>query len=376
MSYAILRTKKLKSFGEIGGSLAHTYRTRETPNADPARLNANEHHGPEGPEAIQAAVKERLPAKRRSDAVLCIEYFIGASPEFFASGQDGTSYFRAARSWLIERHGAENVISTHVHRDETSPHLIAYVVPLDGDRLNAKKWLGGKARLSEMQTDFAQAVGLGQGLERGEEGSVAQHQTIKEYYAKVQEASLAKPRANPPVERLVIEKGMFTTTLESDEQFARRVSQATLAQVEPLIQRGLQAQQLAKQERAQAKRVGTLTRALRGAEERIKALEAPFEGLSREDRHSLEKMIALAADKMRQAARVVTGWLRGMGQERPGGDWHVDVEIKGTGELRRVVSMKAAIDLNAADAKLGDLVEVSRVGGRVLQRDRDREPSR
>lgn len=371
MSYAILRTKKLKSFGEIGGSLAHTYRTRDTPNADPARLDANEHHGPEGPEAIQATVKERLPAKRRSDAVLCIEYFIGASPEFFTLGQDGASYFRAARAWLVDRHGAENVISTHVHRDETSPHMIAYVVPLDGDRLNAKKWLGGKARLSEMQTDFAQSVGLAQGLERGEEGSVAQHQTIKDYYSKVREASLAKPPANPPVERLVIEKSMFTTTLENDEQFAKRVSQATLAQVEPLMQRGLQAQHLAIQERAQAKRVGTLTRALKEAEERIKALESPFEGLSREDRLSLEKMIALAADKMRQAARVVSGWFRGIGQDRPGGDFHVEVEIKSSGEIRRVFSIKAVVELNAADAKPGDLVEVSRDGGRVLQRGRD-----
>jgi hypothetical protein len=376
MPYAILRTKKLKSFGEIGGSLAHTYRTRETPNADPARLDTNEHFGPEGPEAIQALVRDRLPAKRRSDAVLCIEYFIGASPEFFASDQDGSAYFRAAREWLVERHGADNVISTHVHRDETSPHLIAYVVPLDGERLNAKKWLGGRARLSEMQTDFAQAVGLEQGLERGEEGSVAQHQTIKDYYAKIQEASLAKPRADPPLERLTIDKTIFSTTMESDEQFAKRVSEATLVQVEPLIQKGHQAKQLAQQERAQAKRVGALTRALKQAEDRIRALEAPFEGLTHKDRLSLEKMIAATAGKMRQAARVITGWLRGIGQEREGEDWHVDVEVQGTGELRRMVSTKAAVQLNTADAKVGDLVAVSIEGGQVLQRARDRGPSR
>lgn len=34
MSFAILRTAKLKSFGELGGSLSHNYRTRFTPNAD------------------------------------------------------------------------------------------------------------------------------------------------------------------------------------------------------------------------------------------------------------------------------------------------------------------------------------------------------
>ena len=43
MAYAIYRTAKLGSFGEIGGSLSHTYRTRPTPNADESRIHLNEH---------------------------------------------------------------------------------------------------------------------------------------------------------------------------------------------------------------------------------------------------------------------------------------------------------------------------------------------
>ncbi|WP_236762554.1 plasmid recombination protein, partial [Acinetobacter junii] len=31
--------------------------------------------------------------------------------------------------WLQQKHGKENVIATSIHRDETTPHLIAYVVP-------------------------------------------------------------------------------------------------------------------------------------------------------------------------------------------------------------------------------------------------------
>ncbi|WP_174515121.1 plasmid recombination protein, partial [Youngiibacter fragilis] len=77
MPYAILRTAKLKSFGEIGGSLAHTYRTRQTPNADPTRAHLNEHQG-ESAQAVSAAIRARLPDTRRADAVLCVEYFIGA----------------------------------------------------------------------------------------------------------------------------------------------------------------------------------------------------------------------------------------------------------------------------------------------------------
>ena len=100
MAYAILRTAKLKSFGEIGGSLSHTFRTRETPNADPARLQDNEHTGPADPQAIQQAIKDRLPEKYRSDAVLCIEYIVTASPDHFKR-DGGRQYFEDATAWLV-----------------------------------------------------------------------------------------------------------------------------------------------------------------------------------------------------------------------------------------------------------------------------------
>jgi len=123
MAYAILRTEKLKTMGNIGGSLAHNYRTRETPNAVPERLHLNTHDMASADE-VKAAIVARLPEKRRSDAVLCVEYFIGASPDYF-DGTDpkGERYFATAVEWLKERHGADNVVATSVHHDETSPHL-------------------------------------------------------------------------------------------------------------------------------------------------------------------------------------------------------------------------------------------------------------
>lgn len=367
MAYAILRTAKLKSMGEIGGSLAHTFRTRETPNADPLRLADNEHHGPASAEGIQSAIKDRLPIKRRSDAVLCIEYFIGASPEFFANGGNDAAYFAKARHWLIERHGAENVVSTHVHRDETSPHLIAYVVPRDGDKLNAKKWLGGRAVLSAMQTDFAQSVGMSHGLERGEEGSAATHQTIKEYYAQVQAAERGMPVIAAPTDRLV-ERKIFSRIEESDSEFAQRVVDAALAQVEPLIKRGVESGQLAKRERAQAKQVSFLTKALHAANERIKSLEAPFDGLSPEDVDKLTQLLNATAQKMREAALAVTGWFRGIGQGRPGEEHLVEVEEKGTGKVYKIPSTRAALDLAREGAEPGDLVSVSIRAGKVISR--------
>ena len=209
MAFAILRTSKFKTMGNIGGSLAHNYRTIETPNADHLKTPDN-FHSLSNPEAVKNAISERLPEKRRSDAVFCIEYMITASPEWHGwNDERQNEYFKQAVDWLEQRHGKQNVVATSIHRDETTPHLVAYVVPLDQDtgRLNAKKFLGGKAKFAQMQSDFANKM-KNLGLERGIEGSKAKHTRIKEYYAKVnnpvpQIAKVERPKA-----------GIFETTAQ------------------------------------------------------------------------------------------------------------------------------------------------------------------
>ena len=114
MSYAILRTAKLKTVGNIIGSLSHNYRTRETPNADPGLASENLHTLP-SQEVAAEAIRKRIPVKRRKDAVLCIEYMITASPEFFKEGGNAKAYFETAHDWLVAKHGAENVVTTTIH---------------------------------------------------------------------------------------------------------------------------------------------------------------------------------------------------------------------------------------------------------------------
>ena len=189
MPYAILRTAKLSSFGSLAGSASHNYRQRETPNAE--RTVANESFGAQSIEDLEAAVKARLDTvpKVRSNAVLAVEYFIGASPEFFKDkDRQGTeAFFADARKWLDVRHGAQNVVGFTIHHDETTPHACAYVVPIDErGKLNARQFLGGRAALSAMQSDFADRVGARHGLQRGIERSGARHTTVKEFYARIQ----------------------------------------------------------------------------------------------------------------------------------------------------------------------------------------------
>lgn len=229
MSFAILRTAKLKTFGEIGGSLSHNYRNRSTPNADPQLTQKNEHSLPNA-ELVMSSIKDKLPEKRRKDAVLCVEYLITASPDWVGwNKSDEQKYFDDAKKWLENKHGKDNVIATTIHRDESTPHLVAYVVPLVDGKLNAKKFLGGRQKLSDMQTDFAKSVGEPLGLVRGLEGSKAEHQTIKQYYTNVNTAV----KISPDVVLDVPEKRL----LESKESYENRVFEVLDQEVSPILNR-------------------------------------------------------------------------------------------------------------------------------------------
>ena len=184
MSFAIYRTAKLKSFGEIGGSLSHTYRTRPTPNADENKAHLNKHIFETYNQCFDA-LKNAIPEKRRSNAVLCVEHLITASPDWNGWGtKKEEEFFKKSLEFLNKKYGKENVIACSIHRDETTPHLIVYVVPIDEKGgLNAKKWLGGRSKLSQTQTEFANHV-KELGLERGLENSKARHKTIQKYYSE------------------------------------------------------------------------------------------------------------------------------------------------------------------------------------------------
>lgn len=226
MSFAIIRCAKLNTHGSISGSGSHSFRERPTPNADPTRRHLNQVLiGPTSTSGLLAAIDTRVSKATHTapeKPVLAIEYFIGMSPEAKVA-KSPDAYFRDAIEWLKDRHGAENVVSAVVHNDETTPHLAAYVVPLhttggkvrkrnvadgrnpDGTRrrkvieqtvggqtwLSANAYMGTRAKLSAMQTDFAAKVGAKHGLKRGLQGSRAHHTTIKQFYAALDAGAIA-----------------------------------------------------------------------------------------------------------------------------------------------------------------------------------------
>jgi len=197
MKYAILRTQKLKSTTAVRRSMKHAFREQDTPNADESRSPDNTHIGAqdvlEGMEKLEAL----LPEKVRKNGVLCIEYLMTASPEAMAgkSTAEQDAFFGDSLEWLRDKHGAENVLYAGIHRDEKTPHMYAYVVPIDPKgKLNCRHFLGGAKALSEMQTDFAERVGKTHGLERGLEGSKSKHQRVKRFYAELEREPTAPIR--------------------------------------------------------------------------------------------------------------------------------------------------------------------------------------
>lgn len=274
-SYAILRTAKLKTFGNIGGSLAHNYRTRETHNADPARSKLNRHTVAGGPDEVMAKIKARLPEKRRKDAVLCVEYMIGSSPGALKTDKDHQAYLTDALRWLKERHGADNVIAASIHMDETTPHLCAYVVPLDASgKLNAKQFLGGRQTLSAMQTSFAKDVGEKHGLERGIERSTAQHTSIKEWYGLLNES--VRPVEIPPAAlepKVKKKRALLPDVVETPAEVAARLNRSLDRLIKPTVARA----KMSELERKKADEIRDLVtytqRQLQEAQERAQRAE-------------------------------------------------------------------------------------------------------
>ncbi len=217
---------KLKGLGATARSLQHNFREIETPNADLDRISDNIHSAT-GVDEVMEKLRERLNSlerKPRKDAVTCVEYLMTASPEWFssASGEQQDSFFKSSYEWLDEKYGTENIISFSIHKDETTPHIPAHIVPITKDgRLSAKELIGAKKQMQEDQTTFAlkhEHIGL----ERGVKGSKAVHQDIKAYYASVNKAKEAERNSRERFYAAIPDKKIF----ESGEQYKKRVGQS------------------------------------------------------------------------------------------------------------------------------------------------------
>jgi hypothetical protein len=195
MPYGICRISKLKSAGAIAASESHTRRLRPTPNADLTRENERFIGTEPGTLMLGQEVFNRIGNQTiRKGGVLCVEILLSASPEFFRPDDRGNAgqwdnahladWKKTNHDWLSEMFG-DRVVRAELHLDEVTPHIHAYLVPLDEKgKLNCRSIFGGREKLSQFQDSYAVAM-KPLGLERGIKGSRATHTEVKEYYAAV-----------------------------------------------------------------------------------------------------------------------------------------------------------------------------------------------
>lgn len=204
--YAIARTKKLKRHN-LAGSEAHTARTRETPNADPEKQNIRLIGSTEQNERLEDLVlatiaQYKQKRKIRTDAVYCVEILLTASPQYYRPDDPTRAgYYHedklkqwvdANLKWLQDAY-QDRIVRCELHLDEATPHLHAYLVPLDKDgQLRCNHFFDGRQKMMAFQDDYHTAM-QHLGLERGIKGSKAQHQDIKDFYRIVEEGKDLEP---------------------------------------------------------------------------------------------------------------------------------------------------------------------------------------
>ena len=311
--YGILRTAKIKTRGELKRSLKHGFREQDTPNAASELTPNNTYIGGNSSAEVMQHFNERLAtqANIRKNAVLGIEYLVTTSSEVInnSTREAQDSYFNAALDWLKEKHGSENVIHAGIHRDEKTPHMYVFVVPIDDKgKLNCRHFLGGsKNVLSDLQTEFHEKVCKKFDLERGIKGSKAKHNRIMDYYKNLNNnEGLSVSPTDIDTTPMAIKKGLIMTTYETPKQAEARVVDGLKAK----MQRGIDA----------IKAVGSLEWKLEASTKTVKALNRELSELKQagEDLTPAERTAALKAanDAKRRAAFQARG-RAGKAPEKP-----------------------------------------------------------
>jgi len=277
-NFAIMRCKKLSGMGSVASSLQHCYRDRETPNADSEQTKYNQCFLSESTDEAMGRLRELLPEKRRKDAVLAIEYVMTASPEWFetATPREQAKFFTLSKMWLEDKYGKDRVVAAVVHRDEATPHLSAYVIPLTEDgRLSAKEFIGSRSKMRDDQTSFAESVSR-LGLERGIKGSQATHQTVQHYYESLNKGISKTVTIEPEyLKPKILKKGIFTRDVESEAQIANRLSTDINKAFSGTVA-------IASQSEYNAKRVSELQNVMVEQQKLLERFVEPFRGLTNE----------------------------------------------------------------------------------------------
>ena len=205
-----MRFTKVKDGAHIGRVGRHNFRAgKPTEGVDTSRSHLNQYLGVQSVKELHAGVKAAIATatrKPRPDASKMVEFFCGASPEFFENKTDdeAKAYLYDCYGWACETFGHENVVGAQFHFDEKTPHVHIEVVPMANTikktkhtetqerTLNSAHWMDGKKKMEDLQTSFAKFVqDRGHALERGEPkaerlamGGNVKHKPVRQWHAE------------------------------------------------------------------------------------------------------------------------------------------------------------------------------------------------
>ncbi|MDM1039834.1 MobV family relaxase [Myroides odoratimimus] len=217
--------KGLDSSGGLGHHIDRTEGKEHTyPHADLSRADLNQNYAVnkycsmELPEAIEARIKDGYNGKRkiRTDAVRFLSHILSGTHEdmisIFSNEKKKEAWVKANFEFLKEQYGVDNIVRFSLHLDEKTPHIHAITIPLTKEgKLSAKEVMGDKFALQKKQTRYAEYM-KPFGLERGELGSAAKHESLDEYRRRENQIAL---KVNEPIE-VVEKKNLFGSSVDKD----------------------------------------------------------------------------------------------------------------------------------------------------------------
>lgn len=226
MSYAILRVAKVKTQGAIASIGKHNERERDTPNADKSLTPNNiTLIGDDSKSYLDSWQDKTKDIKIRSNAVLGLEVILTYSPEAKMQESQKFEEWKAKNiEFLKDTFGEDNILKAKLHLDETTPHIHAFIVPIDNKgKLNARAFVGGREKLRDMQTSYADYM-KEFNLNRGLENSKAEHIPLKKFYAALQNENAVQSITATEVQPQIIKKTFLHKEVESELSISNRIN--------------------------------------------------------------------------------------------------------------------------------------------------------
>lgn len=251
MPFQVLRIKKCKG-GAIAAAVKHNNRKSPPAHADPAKEHLNREllRGNDPTVLTYKQIKQSIdqivdtcPRKIRSDQVKCVELLLSASADFFGSENEDQAQEneqpmehhwdnQKLQQWtkqslaFIHKELGPRAISATLHLDELTPHIHVLVVPIhdwEKKNLSCKELFGNRQGFSQWQDKYHHYM-KPIGLDRGEKGSLANYQSVRQYHKKMEHYILWENNLNQHQEKL------------DHQEEALRLQQEQLERLQKLLQ--------------------------------------------------------------------------------------------------------------------------------------------